>query len=95
METIRIRRAGYPIRHAFPEFVDRYRFLISGIPPAHKVSCMLLFIFLLQTSDEIIYISGVQISFRRLKKVGVNSKFWLKLTDVKRHCRKVGHLSKT
>lgn len=37
METIRIRRAGYPIRHAFPEFVERYRFLISGIPPAHKV----------------------------------------------------------
>lgn len=37
METIRIRRAGYPIRHAFPEFVERYRFLIPGIPPAHKV----------------------------------------------------------
>lgn len=37
METIRIRRAGYPIRHSFPEFVERYRFLISGIPPAHKV----------------------------------------------------------
>ena len=28
-------------------------------------------------------------SFRRLTKVGgVTSKFWLKLTDVKRHCRK-------
>ena len=37
METIRIRRAGYPIRHTFNEFVDRYRFLISGCPPAHKV----------------------------------------------------------
>ena len=32
METIRIRRAGYPIRHTFLEFVDRYRFLISGCP---------------------------------------------------------------
>ena len=32
-------------------------------------------------------ISGVQISLRRLTKVGVTSKFWLKLTDVKRHCR--------
>ena len=40
-------------------------------------------------------LSGVQISFRRLIKVGVTSKFWLKLTDVKGHCRKVGHLSTT
>lgn len=37
METIRIRRAGYPIRHTFREFVERYRFLINGCPPAHKV----------------------------------------------------------
>ena len=37
METIRIRRAGYPIRHSFFEFVERYRFLIPGIPPAHKM----------------------------------------------------------
>lgn len=37
METIRIRRAGYPIRHSFHEFVERYRFLIPGIPPSHKV----------------------------------------------------------
>lgn len=37
METIRIRRAGYPIRHGFSEFIERYRFLIPGIPPAHKV----------------------------------------------------------
>ena len=36
METIRIRRAGYPIRHTFYEFVERYRFLIRGIEPAHK-----------------------------------------------------------
>ncbi|ODN02660.1 Myosin-VIIa [Orchesella cincta] len=39
METIRIRRAGYPIRHTFREFVERYRFLISGVPPAHKTEC--------------------------------------------------------
>lgn len=37
METIRIRRAGYPIRHTFREFVERYRFLIPGISPSHKV----------------------------------------------------------
>ncbi|XP_076340822.1 unconventional myosin-VIIa ck isoform X2 [Tachypleus tridentatus] len=39
METIRIRRAGYPIRHTFREFVDRYRFLIPGVGPAHKIDC--------------------------------------------------------
>ncbi|GAB6021168.1 hypothetical protein CHUAL_003798 [Chamberlinius hualienensis] len=39
METIRIRRAGYPIRHTFKEFVDRYRFLIRGVAPSHKVDC--------------------------------------------------------
>ncbi|KAK7792575.1 hypothetical protein R5R35_008669 [Gryllus longicercus] len=39
METIRIRRAGYPIRHSFSEFVERYRFLIPGVPPAHKTDC--------------------------------------------------------
>ena len=42
METIRIRRAGYPIRHTFAEFVERYRFLISGCPPPHKVCGQLL-----------------------------------------------------
>ena len=31
METIRIRRAGYPIRHTFAEFVERYHLLIPGV----------------------------------------------------------------
>lgn len=38
METIRIRRAGYPIRHTYREFVERYRYLIRGIGPAHTVT---------------------------------------------------------
>ncbi|XP_033100270.1 myosin-VIIa-like isoform X1 [Anneissia japonica] len=39
METISIRRAGYPIRHTFYEFVARYRILGTGIKPAHKENC--------------------------------------------------------
>ena len=35
METISIRRKGYPIRHIFRDFVDRYRLLASGIGPSH------------------------------------------------------------
>jgi myosin-7 len=39
METIRIRRAGYPIRHSCPDFVDRYRFLIDKVKPSHLEGC--------------------------------------------------------
>jgi myosin-7 len=34
METIRIRKAGYPIRHTFKEAIDRYRLLAPDIPPS-------------------------------------------------------------
>ncbi|XP_059488702.1 myosin-VIIa-like isoform X2 [Neocloeon triangulifer] len=36
METIRIRKAGYPIRHAFKDFVERYRILVPGIQHSAK-----------------------------------------------------------
>lgn len=39
METAKIRHAGYPIRHTFVEFVDRYRFIVAGIQPSHKTNC--------------------------------------------------------
>jgi myosin-7 len=35
METIRIRKAGYPIRHTFKEALDRYRLIEPSIPPAN------------------------------------------------------------
>ncbi|XP_051155446.1 myosin-VIIa-like [Leptopilina boulardi] len=38
METARIRRAGYPIRYDFAEFVDRFRILSNGILPSHKTN---------------------------------------------------------
>jgi myosin-7 len=34
METIRIRKAGYPIRHTFAEAINRYRLLAPGTPAA-------------------------------------------------------------
>ena len=36
METISIRRKGYPIRHVFRDFIDRYRLLAPGIGPSHS-----------------------------------------------------------
>ena len=30
METIRIRRAGYPIRHTFSEFIERYEYMYNN-----------------------------------------------------------------
>lgn len=39
METARIRRAGYPVRHVYREFVERYRYLATNIGPAQKIDC--------------------------------------------------------
>jgi myosin-7 len=37
METIRIRKAGFPIRHTFTQFLQRYRLLNPKIPPPGQV----------------------------------------------------------
>ena len=37
METIRIRKAGYPIRHDYLNFVSRYRVLVPGLGPVRKL----------------------------------------------------------
>lgn len=49
METIRIRRAGYPIRHNFQDFVDRYRLLAVGILSSQKENCRAASTKILQT----------------------------------------------
>lgn len=36
METAKIRQAGYPIRHDYFNFVNRYRYLAPNVLPAHK-----------------------------------------------------------
>ncbi|ETN74934.1 hypothetical protein NECAME_12604 [Necator americanus] len=41
METIKIRRNGYPIRHDFEPFVRRYRVLVNGIGAAHRIDARL------------------------------------------------------
>uniref|UniRef100_A0A3B3QZ91 Si:ch73-194h10.2 n=1 Tax=Paramormyrops kingsleyae TaxID=1676925 RepID=A0A3B3QZ91_9TELE len=41
METIRIRKAGYPIRHTFVEFLDRYRVLLRTAKCDPKTSICL------------------------------------------------------
>ncbi|XP_047506953.1 myosin-VIIa-like [Pieris napi] len=39
METAKIRQAGYPIRHSYAEFINRYRLIVPGIPPVEKADC--------------------------------------------------------
>ncbi|RXN27013.1 unconventional myosin-VIIa-like isoform X2 [Labeo rohita] len=57
METIRIRRAGYPIRYTFAEFVDRYRVLMPGVKPAYKQedlrgTCQRIVVSVLQRDND-------------------------------------------
>lgn len=34
LETVRIRRSGYPVRYQYEHFIERYRLLVSGIGEA-------------------------------------------------------------
>ncbi|XP_019863708.1 PREDICTED: unconventional myosin-VIIa-like [Amphimedon queenslandica] len=45
METIRIRRAGYPIRHLFHHFIERYQYLVPQLLnnyPERKAACKVI-----------------------------------------------------
>ncbi|CAG9536769.1 unnamed protein product, partial [Cercopithifilaria johnstoni] len=39
LEMVRIRKSGYPIRYQYEYFVGRYRLLVDGIGPPHKIDC--------------------------------------------------------
>lgn len=39
METAKIRKAGYPIRYDYKQFIDRFRYLGKNVPPSHKTDC--------------------------------------------------------
>ena len=39
LSHFRIRRAGYPIRHSFEQFVERYRILLPGLLLQDVVDC--------------------------------------------------------
>ncbi|MCP9257783.1 Unconventional myosin heavy chain 6 [Dirofilaria immitis] len=39
LETVRIRKLGYPVRYQYELFVERYRLLVDGIGPPHMVNC--------------------------------------------------------
>jgi myosin VIIa len=39
METAKIRKAGYPVRHIYYDFVERYRILLPGLNAAQRINC--------------------------------------------------------
>lgn len=56
LPCLRIRRAGFPIRHAFSEFIDRYRVLVDGMKsneyyPDKKGACRMILLRTLGESD--------------------------------------------
>lgn len=54
METAKIRKAGYPIRYDYKQFVDRFRYLAKNIQASHKVDCKVA----TKTICETVFVNG-------------------------------------
>uniref|UniRef100_A0A3P8ZKP1 Myosin VIIAb n=1 Tax=Esox lucius TaxID=8010 RepID=A0A3P8ZKP1_ESOLU len=83
METIRIRRAGYPIRYTFGEFVDRYRVLMPGVKPDDlRGTCQKIVEAVLGRDDD-----------WQIGKTKIFLKISIYFTDIRKHFDKICSLS--
>uniref|UniRef100_A0A674E5X1 Unconventional myosin-VIIa-like n=1 Tax=Salmo trutta TaxID=8032 RepID=A0A674E5X1_SALTR len=88
METIRIRRAGYPIRYTFGEFVDRYRVLMPGVKPANRQNSIFVLYWCLVSPIQ------MRVGFLRLQALYRSRKLFVtyrlaktRVTQIQARCR--------